>query len=129
MIYQDWAEYVHDVLDKHGADANEAGRRMGIHPDGIRRWLRHQNEPLVDKVMKFAAAFNEPVTEAFIAAGYMTPNQAGLPVEVKQSIRDLSDDQLLAEVARRLAERPKPVGPVDEVSRLFPLPEVSGEDS
>src|ERR1700754_2127424 len=104
---RDWPEYVLDVIA--GRTPEQAGEMAGVHADGIRRWLKGKNEPGAHQVVAFARAFHQPVAEALIAAGYIEPKDVIISkvIEVHQSVQDISDDKLVAEIARRLRDRPQ----------------------
>lgn len=56
--------------------------------------------------MEFARAFGQEPVKALIAAGYLQPGDVRGVIEVYQSRSELSDDELIAELVARLAERP-----------------------
>ncbi len=127
MIYRDWAEYVADVLRVLELKVEDAAAMAGIHPDGIRRWVKGQNQPRAEQVVSFAEGLKQDSVEALIAAGYLPPDAPKRVVEVHQSVRDLSDDKLVAELTRRLSDRPKIPKGDDVTPRLLPPADDLGE--
>lgn len=84
---QRWWEYVQRVT--RGATQSEIARRLGLGQTSISRWQR--GEPRPENVRAFAKAYNRPVTEAMIAAGYMEPEDVP-PTDATD--KDDSDDDV-----------------------------------
>lgn len=78
----------------------DIGRKIGIAGPTVHRWNR--SEPKPDSVRAFADAYGRPVIEAFIAAGFLTPEQAAATV-ILQGVDSITDEQILAELGARLA--------------------------
>ncbi|MEV0994697.1 helix-turn-helix transcriptional regulator [Nonomuraea sp. NPDC050202] len=94
-----WWEYVERVSGGISQDA--IGKRMGMRQTSISRW--QSTTPKPQTVAAFARAFDRPVLEAFIAAGFLTEEDAGLR-EVPADLTVVDSDLLLAEIRRRLAQ-------------------------
>jgi transcriptional regulator with XRE-family HTH domain len=76
-----WAAYVKQVKDHHRqADLSV---RSNINQATISRWLNGGHPGNPEKVAEFARAHSDVTTvlEAFVAAGYLTAEEAGLPSE------------------------------------------------
>lgn len=58
--------------------------------------------PKPPMVAQFARSYGRPVLEAFVAAGFLTPQEAKQRPAAAPSLDSLSDDELLAEVRSRL---------------------------
>lgn len=94
-----WWEYV----QRTAGDETQAqiAARIGITGPSVGRWSRGSN-PDPDVAARFAREFGRPVLEAFIAANYLTPEEAGEQPSAVPSLTELSHDELLAEVRRRM---------------------------
>ena len=98
-----WAEYVEDIVRDVPRDV--VARAAGVHPSGIGRWLRKQNQVRAEQAVAFARAVGRPAVEALVHAGYLEPEEAAAVIEIYQSRKALSDEVLLDELACRLRER------------------------
>jgi transcriptional regulator with XRE-family HTH domain len=117
---ENWTSYVRRITQ--GAPRKEIALAAGIHESGLHRWLNSRGRPSAEKVVLFARGLGQRPLDALIAAGYLEPAEAEAVVEVHQDPKELSDDALLAEVGRRLAERP-PLPEVDNITRLLAPPD------
>ena len=114
---ENWAEWVRRVI---GARAQAAvATQTGVAQTNIGRWLRGETDaPKAESVVAFARALGEEPLEALIAAGYLTPEEAGAQVCVKSGLGSFSTQHLLDELAGRVirdgggldAERPTQQG-------------------
>lgn len=80
----------------------EIARAAQASPSTITRWSQGQGvDPLA--AARFARAFGRPVLEAFIAAGYLTGDEAGVRPDVQPpGAGALTTDQLLDELRARM---------------------------
>jgi len=109
-----WWQYVQDVSD--GAQQSEIARRLRVDQSTVSRWKGGvPGKP--ENVVRFAREYRRPVLEAFVAAGFLTTEDANATVTVPD-IGQLSAADLLAEVRRRMreevvgnAEHPAPMNP------------------
>ena len=93
-----WWEYVSKTAP---TDTNDAiARAAGVTAPTVSRWRTFTPRP--EAVSAFARAYGRPVLEAFIAAGFLTPEEAGETPSAPPSLASLDDDELLAEVRRRM---------------------------
>lgn len=125
-----WWDYVQDVSAR--ASQIEISKKTGISAATVSRWQRSQPQP--DSTATFAKAYGRPVLEAFVAAGYLSLEDAGATVTVPD-IGQLSADDLLAEVRRRMreevvgnAEHPAPMSPTGGSPVTRHLSAVSASD-
>ena len=95
-----WWAYV----QRHSAGAPNAhiARAVGITPPSVGRWSKPGVGPDPAQAAAFARAYGRPVLEAFIAAGFLTPDEAGERPSAPPSLASLDDDDLLDEVRRRM---------------------------
>lgn len=94
-----WWEYVQRHAE--GAANAHIAAAVGITPSSVGRWSKG-SIPDPAQVTAFARAYNRPVLEAFIAAGFLTPEEAGEKPSAPPSLATLDDDDLIAEVRRRM---------------------------
>lgn len=99
-----WSEYVARISgDDQGRDFED---KTGLDGSTLSRWKKGDAGGLrADKVTAFARGYHVPVLEAFIAAGFLTPEEAEERPTAAPAINSLSDDQLVDEIRRRLRER------------------------
>lgn len=73
-----WSAYVRSVVDHERQ--SEVGRRVGIDQATISRWLNGGKPGRPDQVADFARSYDHitSVREAFVAAGFLTQEEAGL---------------------------------------------------
>ena len=97
MIVNNWAAYITRV----GGTAARIAATLNISPSTVgesRGWLGGSS-PSIEQVRAFAHAYDRPVLEALIAAGYLEPADAqGVTL-----VGDISSDELLNELRIRLA--------------------------
>lgn len=99
----DWSTYVRQVV---GHDRQtEVARKTGIDQTTISRWLRpSEGTPTrisSQNVARFARGYGLSVLEAFVVAGFLSPEEAGMqgkPLDIEQ----VDSDVLIAELQRRL---------------------------
>lgn len=96
-----WWDYVQRVGgDNQAAIAARMSRgEHTITAASISRWQHSVPKP--GNVAAFAIAFDRPVLEAFVAAGFITEEQAGAQVTITKPA-DLTQAELVAELARRV---------------------------
>lgn len=101
-----WWEYVLDVSQKAGPA--EIEEQTGIPSPTVSRWSPDAKggpaRPSPDNVTRFARGYRRSPLEALISAGYICRDDLNLPIETPVSMGDVSDDDLLKELAGRLAE-------------------------
>jgi hypothetical protein len=101
-----WPEYVR--RHSRNAPLKDIGERITVHPGTIGRWLgtgdTSPTRPDGDQVVKFARAYGRPPVEALIAAGYLKTHDVAdnEVIELGAALSDVSADELLAEVRRRI---------------------------
>jgi transcriptional regulator with XRE-family HTH domain len=93
-----WAEYVERITG--GASQTAVAEKAGISQSAVNRWRTVTPKP--ETVIALARAYDRPLLEAFIAAGWLSKDDTAL-TEIRSSVYELSDDVLLAEVRRRMA--------------------------
>lgn len=96
-----WADYVRAT----GLSQKEIADSVGVSASIVSRWLKGEIRPSAENVVLFARAFSLRPVEALMAADYLDPSEVVGAFEVMFSPRALSDEDLLAELAARLAAR------------------------
>lgn len=123
MKQETWQEYVDRILS--GMAHEEAATRAGVSMATLRRWAKGEGKrpPDAHSVVAFARGFGQPPIKALLAAGYLDPSDIKEgTIEVYQSRSELSDDELIGELAVRLAERPV-CAKVNDIAAGLTLPE------
>lgn len=93
-----WWEYVTRVAQ--GDTHDVIARSAGVTAPSVSRWRTFTPKP--ENVAAFARAYNRPVLEAFIAAGFLTADEAAQRPTAPPSLATLDDDELLEEIRRRM---------------------------
>lgn len=105
MKQETWRGYVQRILNAMSPE--DAAAVTGVSAATIYRWIREESSkepPNAMRVIAFARGFSQVPVQALIAAGYLEPRDIKEgTIEVYQSLEELSDDALLAEIARRFA--------------------------
>jgi hypothetical protein len=92
-----WWEYVQRIAGT--ASPSEISRRTGIGQSSVGRW--GSSSPKPESVAAFARAYERPVLEAFVAAGFLTEEEAGTS-EIPMDLTYVPGEVLLEELKRRL---------------------------
>lgn len=93
-----WPAYVRAITDENHA---AIGRRIGITGASVGRWF-NGSQPDPATAAAFARAYGRPVLETFVAAGFLSSDEAGQRPSAPPNPARMSDDALLDEVRRRL---------------------------
>lgn len=83
----------------------DVARKTGIDQTTISRWLNPQGgSPRISSqsVAKFARGYERPVLEAFVIAGFLTAEEAGMTTAEPHDLGQVDDAVLVAELQRRL---------------------------
>jgi transcriptional regulator with XRE-family HTH domain len=93
-----WWKY---VLKTSGeASQVEIAQRVGISPASISRWK--ESAPKPENVAAFARAYNRPVLEAFVAAGFLSADEAKERPAGRPTLDSFTTAELLDEVTKRV---------------------------
>ena len=92
-----WWDYVERTAP--GETQEQIARKTDVATPTVGRWK--QSTPKPDSVAAFARAYRRPVLKAFVAAGFLTADEAGAQVVIEHA-EDPSDEELLDLIARRL---------------------------
>ncbi|RKT85635.1 hypothetical protein SAMN05421805_12762 [Saccharopolyspora antimicrobica] len=105
-----WWDWVQKHLDDHNLLAADMVKRCSFDHARVSRWREGVNAS-VPHSKEVAEFFGMDVREGLIAAGYLTREESGL-AEGSQAakprrlhVADLTDEELVDELARRLASR------------------------
>lgn len=93
-----WWGYVQQVTGS--APQIEIAKKTGINSSTISRWQGGEPKPV--NVVTFAKAYDRPVLEAFVGAGFLTVEDADAEVVITQQ-HEPTDDQLIDLLRKRLA--------------------------
>lgn len=95
-------DYLRQQLDRREWTAADLARASGLSESVIGRWLKAATLPSVDNARALANALERPMLEVVVAVGILAPEEITATVEVGPRLSTLSDEELLAEVARRV---------------------------
>lgn len=100
----DWSSYVRQVV---GTDRQtDVARKTGIDQTTISRWLNPTAAGTTrissQSVARFARGYDVPVLQAFVAAGFLTPEEAGMEAHPPLNLAEVPADVLAAELHDRL---------------------------
>lgn len=98
-----WWKYVERIAP--GAQQAEIAKAAGVTPPTVSRWSTGKQGIDPKAAASFARAYRRPVLEAFVAAEFLTEREAKSRPAAVTTIDSWSDDDLIAEIRRRLAER------------------------
>ena len=78
-------------------------RAAEVDAGNVSRWRNGKGHPSAESVVKLARVFGRPPVEALIASGHLQAGEAAAAVvEIAMSAGDLSNEELLAEIGRRM---------------------------
>jgi transcriptional regulator with XRE-family HTH domain len=97
-----WGDYVTRISKT--SVTTEIAKATGINQSSVYRWLREDAIPTTAHAARFAQTYGRNVLEAFVAAGFLTREEAGMPTDVDLTTIPASD--LAREVTRRLVDTP-----------------------
>lgn len=96
----EWWDFVSRYMRQREMTRDQVAERGRFNKSRMTEWSRGAS--VTPKLARDAAlALNAPVLDAFIAAGYLQPEDTQAQV-VERPIRSLSDDELLNEVTERM---------------------------
>lgn len=75
----------------------------GVDQATVSRWQRIGAPPRPENVAAFARAYQRPVLEAFVAAGFLSKEEAKERPRARPRLELIEDAELLAELGRRLS--------------------------
>ncbi|MFQ6170400.1 hypothetical protein ACK8HX_02235 [Oryzobacter sp. R7] len=108
-----WWEYVTRTSGTESPKAMSA--TTGIDGPNFSRW-KQGHVPKAEMATQFARAYGRPAIEALVAAGFLTPEEAKVRPAAAPDYSQLSNDDLLDLVRRRMSESH------DETTTLRPVP-------
>lgn len=97
-----WSEYVRSVI---GDDRQvDVARKTGVDQTTISRWLNPEEGTTrrisSQSVAAFARGYGVPVLYAFVMAGFLTEDEAGVKI-VEPKLRDVPTEAMLRELIKR----------------------------
>lgn len=84
------------------ASFRQMGQHSGINHSTIRRQLKGEGDATAALVAELTRSYGGNVLEAFVAAGFITKEEAGSP-NLAEALRGASDMELAQEIVRRAA--------------------------
>lgn len=98
-----WTEYLRRIAGS-GAGQAEIARAAKVATPTVSRWLSGEQGVKPAAAANFARAHGRPVLEAFIAAGFLTAEEASARPSVAPDYTQLTNDELLGLVRARMRE-------------------------
>lgn len=92
-----WWEYVTQI---GGVNQTATAIKLGVSTATANRWQKTAPKP--ESGTAFACAYNRPILEAFVAAGFLIAKEANEQPSVAPPLTSLDDKELPDEVARRM---------------------------
>lgn len=80
----------------------EIARIAKVDGGTVSRWKTGKVRPSIESVIAIARNWSRPAVEALIAADYLLATDANEVVEIGRGVGDLTDDELIAEMQRRM---------------------------
>lgn len=96
-----WWTYV-DQVARGDTQARIAGK-VGVTGPSVGRWAKGAL-PDPSTAAEFARQYGRPVLEAFVAAGFLTTEEARQRPSQRHSITTYDDDELVEDIRRRIRE-------------------------
>jgi transcriptional regulator with XRE-family HTH domain len=95
-----WQEYVKDL--QAGRTQVELAEQVGVDQATVSRWLRGGGAPSAENVVQIARRAGRQPLSALVAAGLLSATEARQRAAARPSLSDLTDDELIDELRRRL---------------------------
>ena len=95
-----WPQYLRRITG--AATQAQIAERIGIGRLSVCNWLQGKTRPKAETVIIVARVYQRPPIEGLLAAGYLQLDEAGAPIKIHASPRDLPAQELADEVCRRL---------------------------
>lgn len=96
-----WWTYVARVADADSGSPKAMQTRTGIDAPHFSKW-KSGTIPGPGLAAQFARGYNQPVLEAFVAAGFLTEAEAKVRPAAAPSLDSLTDEELVEEILRRM---------------------------
>lgn len=95
-------QYVRRQLDRLDWTVADLARAAELPESTVGRWVRGKTVPGIDSARQLAEALRRPLLEVLVAAGLITAEEAKQRTVARHDPADLTNEQIAAEVARRL---------------------------
>lgn len=97
-----WSKYIDATCND--AKNTEIARKVGVDPATVGRWRTGSTDPNPRQVVAYARAFGRSAAEALVAAGYLTADEVGVPIQDVSAdpLAGTATTQLLREAIRRI---------------------------
>ena len=98
MQYMDIKEWYEATTN--GDSYNAVGNKSGIQPSTV--WRQQPNKFSPENLVKIARAYDRPAFEPLLISGLLSDEDVAM-LRSDDALKDATDDQLLQELARRIA--------------------------
>lgn len=106
-----WGDFIEDILDRTNMDSSTLARESGVTPSTLSKWrLNMTSAPGIDKIRMIMAVpkvreLGISFLDALVAAGLITPEEAGQKGTSTQSRRTPLSEYSTNEIAREINKR------------------------
>jgi transcriptional regulator with XRE-family HTH domain len=107
-----WWDYLQRISD--GAPQVQIARAAKVEQSAVSRWKSGGHGIRPENAANVARHYGRPVLEAFVAAGFLTPEEASAKPALAPALDELSDEELLQELLRRRTEH---IGPSEALAK------------
>lgn len=98
-----WWQYLQRITD--GATQVAIAAAADVDKTTVWRWKADKASPSPEVAIRLARAYDRPVTEALVASGAITADEANITeITVAGKPADFDDDALVDEIRRRLQQ-------------------------
>lgn len=99
-----FSDWVDALARARGIESDYAlARHLGVSHTAPPRWRTSTKPPEAETLRKVATAFNAPMQEVLVAAGYLRPEESGVQA-ARARLELASNRELTEELLRRLGE-------------------------
>jgi hypothetical protein len=98
-----WGAYVQHHLDLRGWTNTDLAHAGDFDRSLVGRWINEDKQASIDSIRSVCRAFGRDIREGLIAAGLFEPDELRVAMAGTPDTGLLSDEQLLLEVAARMA--------------------------
>jgi transcriptional regulator with XRE-family HTH domain len=96
-----WWGYIQNQLDARGWSGADFQRASGLSRTRVTEW-RKGASVTIEGARQVAGAFEQPLLTVLVAAGILSSEEARVRATAAPSPADLTNEQLLGEIKRRL---------------------------
>lgn len=103
VVAESFWNYLMRITDN--ASGVAISRAAEVDAGNVSRWKTGKTKPGAESVVKIARVWHRPPVEALVASGHLEATEVNGVVEVGLDISQLTDEELLNEIKRRMGAR------------------------